>query len=150
MQSTSSRLWWEAQAVKGLSVFQNGKSYIREDDTLHMQKHNIWVITTYFRHICAGGFVMQQQTKVDTCVFVYFCFVGAGPGWFPVSGCFILIRSLQCVSGAEAADRFDSVSLYTTLEQPKRKFPVFSVSSSVLLSHFRENEYFTDSLTAKL
>lgn len=121
MQSTSSRLWWEAEAVKGLSVFQNGKSYIREDDTLHMQKHNIWVIMTYFWHIRAGGSAMQQQTKGDTCVYVclfVFLFLGAGPGWFPVAGCFLLIQSLQCGSGAETADRFDSISLYTIFEQP--------------------------------
>lgn len=146
MQSSSSRLWWEAQAVKGLSEFQNGKSYISEDDTLHMQKHNIWVIMTCFRHISAAVFVMQQPTKEDTCVFVcwfvYFYFLGAGPGWFPVAGCFLLIQSLHCVNGAETADRFDSISLYTTLEQPKRKFPVFSLSSSVLLRHFREKLVF--------
>lgn len=138
MQSTSSRHWWEAQAVKGLSVFENGKPYIREDDTLHMHKHNICVIMTYLRPICARGFVMQRQTKEDTCVFVclfIYVFICAGPGWFPVAGCFLLIQPLQCVTGAVAADRFDNVSPCTTLEGSKRKFPLFGVSSSVL--HFR-------------
>lgn len=87
----------------------------------------------------------SQQRRILVCLFVglfIFIFLGAGPGWFPVAGCFLLIQSLHCVNGAETTDRFDSISLYTTLEQPKRKFPVFSLSSSVLLSHFREKLVF--------